>query len=308
MPAPAPIVLFAHRRPRHLRRLVESLLANPEAPATTLHIYCDAAGRPEHRAGVDAVRRYVEGIGGFASVERVFRERNLGLAQSVIDGVTACLRRHERIVVLEDDLVVSPFFLRYMNDGLACYADDAQVASIHGYTYPMAGELPETFFLRGADCWGWATWRRAWRHFDADGSALLAELRRRKLTRAFDLDGAYPYTRMLENQLAGRNDSWAVRWHASCFLQDMLTLYPGRSLVANLGTDDSGTHVSYTTDYEVRLAPGPVAVRRLPLTESVTATAALSTFFRRKRSPARRIRNVIRRMVRRLRLPGRMGA
>ncbi len=293
--ASAPIVLFAYMRAAHLQRAVESLLRNPEAAQARLIVYCDAARRPEHRAEVEAVRRYADSIAGFAAVTRVHRDRNLGLAASIIGGVTEQLAAHDSVIVLEDDLVVSPHFLRYMNEGLSRYASEERVASVHGYAYPVAAALPETYFLRGADCWGWATWRRAWRRFEPDGRKLLAELRQRRLGHAFDLDGAYPYTHMLADQIAGRNDSWAVRWHASCFLADMLTLYPGRSLVANEGNDSSGTHGGFTRAFDVELAARPVDVAAIEIAESAPATRAVAAYFRRSRAIWRRLARRLRR-------------
>ena len=140
---------------------------------------------------------------------------------------------------------------------------------------------------------------RAWRHFRADGPALLAELHAERLTRAFDLDGAYPYTRMLEDQIAGRNNSWAVRWHASCFLRGMLTLYPCRSLAVNIGNDDSGTHTGVTSDYDVTMLQRPVRLQRIELIETAAASVAVSAFFRRKRRLLRRIANRVRRLLER---------
>ena len=279
----APIVLFAYTRPGHLQRALDSLRGNAEAAASALYVYCDGARKPEHRPGVEAVRRLVGEIGGFASVTAVFRERNLGLAASVTSGVSEVLSRHGRAIVVEDDLVVSPYFLRFINDGLDCYADEQRVASIHGYCYPTGRALPETFFLRGADCWGWATWSRAWAHFDADGAALLARLQGGGLARGFDLEGAYPYTKMLADQVAGRNDSWAVRWHAACYLDDMLTLYPGRSLVDNIGNDGSGTHSGTTDQYVQTVATASVAVERQALEPSIVAREAFANFLRRER-------------------------
>ncbi len=279
----APLVLFCYARPDHLARTVESLQRNPEAAATHLTVYCDAAKKPEHHAGVAAVRHYVASIAGFASVTRVYRDVNLGLARSIIDGVTGILRNNERVIVVEDDLVVSPHFLAFMNSALTCYQDDPQVASIHGYCYPVGAALPPTFFLQGADCWGWATWSRAWVHFNPDGRLLLKQLRARGLCHAFDLDGSYPYTRMLRGQIAGRNDSWAIRWHASCFLKGMLTLYPGRSLVDNIGNDDSGTHCGPTEVYAGDVATRPTRVDRIDLLPSVVGRAAFVEFFRANR-------------------------
>lgn len=279
-PTAVPIVVFAYRRLDHLQRTVNSLRANAEAAVMPLIVYCDAARRPEQQQEVDAVRAYARGITGFASLEIVERETNLGLAQSIIGGVSEVLDRYAHVIVVEDDLLLSRYFLRYMLDGLATYADEPRVASIHGYVYPVMDSVPETFFIRGADCWGWATWRRAWKHFRSDGGTLLSELKSANLTRAFDFDGSYPFTRMLSQQVAGRNDSWAIRWNASCFLAGMVTLYPGRSLVHNIGNDASGTHGGDDDDFSQSLARKPVAVDRLPATPSAEGRAAFVRFFR----------------------------
>lgn len=279
----APVAVFAYKRAAHLRRTLASLAANPEAPSTDLHVFCDGARRPEDEPGVQSVRALVAGLRGFRSVRVVQRPANLGLARSIIAGVGEVLAAHERVIVVEDDLLLSPHFLRYMNDGLALYAADDAVASLHGYCYPVRRPLPETFFLRGADCWGWATWRRAWAGFRTDGAALLAELQQRGLAQAFDLDGSYPFTRMLREQIAGRNDSWAIRWHASCFLAERLTLYPGRSLVHNIGNDASGTHSRATDAFAQVPATAPVRVDRLPLQASVPGRDAFVDYFRATR-------------------------
>jgi len=296
---PAPIALFAYRRPEHLRRTVESLRANPEAAQTRLVVFCDAAGRPEHEDGVAAVRAHLERLEGFAAVEIVHRPRNLGLAGNIIDGVGRLVEQCGRVIVVEDDLLVSPHFLRFMNDGLSLYAQEPRVASIHGYTYPVAQSLPETFFLRGADCWGWATWRRAWQHFRLDGAALLAELKDQGLLADFDLDGSYAYSRMLRDQIAGRNDSWAVRWHAACYLDNLLTLYPGRSLVHNIGNDASGTHGEDRDVYTQLPTPEPIAVSPLPLQPSDEARSAFVQYFRSlKPGPVQRLGRALRRLTR----------
>jgi ubiquinone/menaquinone biosynthesis C-methylase UbiE len=281
----APIALFAYRRRDHLDATVQSLLRNPEAPQTALTIFCDGAKGEKDADGVAAVRAYAAGVTGFASVEVVQRPHNFGLAASIIDGVTAMLAQHERVIVVEDDLLVSPHFLAYMNDGLERYADDQKVASIHAYIYPLHQPVPETFFLRGADCWGWATWSRAWTHFKHDGKALLAELKTQRLTSAFDFDGAAAFTEMLENQIKGLNNSWAIRWHAATFLDGMLTLYPGRSLVHNIGNDGSGTHGSddSANKFGRVVASAPVLVDDIPVEESVQGREAVVEYFRSAR-------------------------
>jgi hypothetical protein len=294
----APIALFAFRRPDHLKRTLDALMACPEAAASALTIYCDGPRRDADVAAVQAVRDLARRCTGFLSLNVIESEHNRGLASSIIGGVGEQLSIAEQVIVVEDDLVVSPHFLRYMNDALALYADEPKVASIHGYSYPVGTALPETYFLRGADCWGWATWRRAWPLFRLDGAELLAELRGRGLTRRFDLDGGFGFTRMLEQQIEGRNDSWAIRWHASCFLAERLTLYPGRSLVHNIGNDASGTHRSQRSNYAQAVATAPVRVERLPLDANEVARQAFVRFFRDSRSgPVRRAAQAVRRVL-----------
>ncbi len=295
----APVALFAYTRLSHLRRTVEALVKNDGAANSELIVFSDGPRRDAEN-DVAAVRHYLRDVTGFRSVAIMERERNCGLANSIIQGVTQVLREHDRVIVMEDDLLTSQYFLRFMNEGLEYYKDDDRVASIHGYLYPVDRPLPETFFLRGADCWGWACWRRSWRLFDPDGRHLISELRRRGLTRAFDLDGAYAFTQMLEDQTSGANDSWAIRWHASAFLQDRLTLYPGRSLVHNTGNDLSGRHGADTRIYDVELAVTPIRVGDVPVEESRAARAAFISFMRRGpswRNPRRFLSRLIRRLA-----------
>jgi hypothetical protein len=277
---------------------IESLQRNPEARHSDLLVFSDAARRDEDRGKVDAVRAYIATISGFKSVGVIAREHNLGLAKSITGGVTQVCATHGRVIVLEDDLLLSPHFLRYMNDGLERYARAPQVASIHGYNYPLDVQLPETFFMRGADCWGWATWSRAWQVFEPDAAKLLGWLNQRGLAREFDLDGAGPYIRMLEDFIAGKNDSWAVRWHASTFLQGMFTLYPGRSLLRNMGTDGSGTHAGAVDIFDGGLTERPVAVDAIEIAESGVAREAFKRYFRSARPSV--IARIMRRVRRRL--------
>jgi putative methyltransferase (TIGR04325 family) len=287
----APICLFVFNRPDHTNRTVEALLGNPEAAETDLIVFSDAARSPDEAARVDEVRRYVRGITGFRSLRVVERLENFGLARSIIDGVTTVVNQHGRVIVLEDDLVTSPHFLRYMNEALALYADIAQVASIHGYIYPVDG-LPETFFLKGADCWGWATWKDRWSKFNPNGQELLDQLRSKKLERDFDFDGAYPYTQMLIDQIEGMNNSWAIRWHASAYLAGMYTLYPRRPLVANIGNDGSGTHCDATNQYDVKIAREPILLKSQPVQVDKEARTMIAEYFRsiRKSFPNRVLR------------------
>jgi hypothetical protein len=276
----APIALFVYARPAHTRLTIEALLRNPEAEFSDLIIFSDAARSPDKLADVEEVRFYLKSIVGFRSVTIHHRPYNFGLAKSIIEGVTEVLSLHEHIIVLEDDLVTSPYFLKYMNEALEKYVDDDRVASIHGYVYPVKQTLPEAFFLRGADCWGWATWRRGWRLFNPNGQWLIDELKKQALINEFNFNGAYSFSNMLEGQIKGDNDSWAVRWYASAFLANKLTLYPGRSLVHNIGIDGSGTHCSQSNSHDSVLSSTAIDLRSIQVISSGIGSKAFKTFLR----------------------------
>jgi hypothetical protein len=275
----APVVLFAYRRPDHLRRALDSLAANSGADQTQVSIYCDGAKSAADGEAVEQVReiaRHANNLGTFASVSVIERDHNMGLANSVISGVTETLGGHDRVIVMEDDLVVSPDFLDYMNQALELYANNEEVISIHGFMYSVPPVLPQTVFLRGADCWGWATWRRGWELFEPDAQNLLTELDKSPDRLQFDFDGAFPYRQMLKDQAAGTIDSWAVRWYASAFLANKLTLYPGQSLVENIGQEGSGTHSESATSHEVMASGIGLPIQAIEVSESPLARQVIS--------------------------------
>ncbi len=293
----APIVLFVYNRLWHTRNTVNALLTNPQAVLSDLIIYSDGS-KDLGDDGVAEVRRYIGGLDGFKSVRLILRDKNLGLAKSITSGVTEVLDEYGKAIILEDDLVTSPYFLNYMNDALDYYQHDERVISIHGYSYPVTTTLPESFFLRGADCWGWATWTRGWGLFEYDGSLLLNELERANLIDRFDFHGTFKYSDMLKAQIAGKNDSWAIRWYASALLRDKLTLYPGKSLVQNIGDDNSGTHSIESNVYQVDLSAEPVCIGSCEVTEDQKAVMALESFFRSIRvSLGPRILNKLKRLA-----------
>jgi hypothetical protein len=275
-----PIVLFTYARAEHTRCTVEALLKNDGATDHDLIVFSDGAKSASAQPAVAAVRTYLETISGFRSISIHHRPHNLGLAQSVIEGVSQVLSEFDRVIVLEDDLVTSPHFLNYMNAALDRFEHDERVISIHGYSYPVKHPLPDAFFLRGADCWGWATWRRGWKLFNPDGQALLDKLNTQKLLYAFDFNGTYAYSEMLQAQINGLNDSWAIRWYASAFLADKLTLYPGRSLVHNIGNDGTGTHHEFRSSYDVSVSSTKIDLASIEVIPSSIGRMAFESFFR----------------------------
>lgn len=278
----APILLFVYNRPDHLKQLIASLQANAEAPQSMLFIYTDAARNKADEEQVNKVREVIRHIDGFASIEVIERATNWGLARNIIGGVTEQIRHYGRVIVLEDDLVVAPYFLRFMNDALEAYKDEPQVGHIQACDFTQDASLPDTFLIKFTGSWGWATWERAWQHFNPDGQALLNELESRRLTRRFDFNGNYRFTRMLRRQVQGKNNSWAIRWNASLFLKDILSLNVGRSLVQNNGFDGSGTHCGGGNLYSSQLWMQPLPVQKItPICENEAARAAFARYYHR---------------------------
>ena len=275
----APVAIFVYNRLNTLKRTLESLAKNYGAEETDLHIFSDGWKNEHGKAAVLEIREYLKNIKGFKSVTVYEAEKNRGLGRSIINGVNQMIAKFAQVIVLEDDLVLSPWFLKFMNDGLNTYRYSENVASIHGYMYPVKGELPETFFLRGADCLGWATWERAWKFFNPDAKFLYDTLLEQKLMDHFNFNGAAFKERILQRVIAKTNDSWAVRWDASVFLKNMLTLYPGKSLVQHIGADGRGTNTKKTKKLDVQLLNRAVKVEMIQQRESIEAWEAIGKFY-----------------------------
>jgi len=278
----APVILFAYNRPWHTLQTLQSLKKNVLASESTLFIYIDGPKKEasdEQRNKIDEVKQICGQEKWCGEVQIIQSEDNKGLSASVMSGVTEIVNRYGKVIVLEDDLVSDIYFLKFMNDTLEMYEKDESVVSVTGYIYPIPEKLPETFFLKGADCWGWATWKRAWDLLELDGKMLLSELNEKKLANDFNFYETYPYTQMLEDQVQGKNNSWAILWYASAYLKNKFTLYPGFSLIQNIGNDNSGTHSHNTDKFHVKLQSRPVEIKKQDVTEDVSAKKKISHFF-----------------------------
>jgi acetyltransferase-like isoleucine patch superfamily enzyme len=253
---------------------VEALRRDPLAPASNLHVFCDGAKTEAAAAAMREVRAFVRSIDGFNSVTVTERDHNLGLANSIIDGVGALCGRFGRVIVLEDDLIVAPNFLRFMNDALDRYADDERVMQATGYMFPVPSNRGDkALFLPLISCWGWATWKRAWDLFDPAMSHYPALQNDGARRARFDLGDSYPYFDMLRRQLHGELDSWGIRWYLSVFSRDGLVLWPPHTLVENGGFDGSGTHGDFAPAF-AQTAPLDDARSRIELPGTVAADEA----------------------------------
>ena len=167
----APIVMFTYNRLEHTQKTIAALKENIYAEDSELYVFSDGEKNEAVKESVDKVRAFLHQVDGFKMISIIERERNLGLAENIMSGVTDILNKHGKIIVLEDDMVTSKYFLKYMNDALNIYEDNKDVIEISGYMYPISNkdDLPQTWFLyKYADCWGWATWKDRWDLFERD--------------------------------------------------------------------------------------------------------------------------------------------
>ena len=264
---PSPIALFVYNRPLHARQTVEALKQNGLSKDSDLFIFSDAPKMEAQAEAVNEVRQYIRQIDGFKSVTIVERQTNYGLARSIIEGVTMLCEDYGRVIVLEDDLVTSPHFLKFMNEALVMYEHEDRVMHISGSRYPVESfGTNDTFFLHVPLCWGWGTWKRAWSTFEKDTSFM--NRFDKEMMRNFNFDNTYPYWAQLELNQSGELDTWFVFWYANIFLRNAFCLFPSSSLVRNIGFDGSGIHCNKTSVFDTNMSLKPIKVENIPVVES----------------------------------------
>lgn len=238
----APIVLFVYNRPDHTKQTIEALQKNELASDSELFIYSDEAKNEIARKGVNEVRSYLDQITGFKKITVIKRDKNWGLADSIIDGVTKIVNEYGKIIVLEDDLVTSPFFLKFMNESLEFYKNEKKVWHISGWTYPIqTTDMDDTFLWRTMNCWGWATWTDRWQHYEKNIDKAINEFSKYDIKR-FNLDDVQNFWIQVILNKKGEINTWAIFWYITIFKKDGLCLNPSQTFVENIGHDGSGVH------------------------------------------------------------------
>ncbi|MEO6327860.1 MAG: hypothetical protein ABIO55_02960 [Ginsengibacter sp.] len=273
----APIVLFVYNRPWHTQQTLEALSKNDLANESLLYIFSDAAKENADAKAIKKIaetRECIKKRQWCREVIIIERETNLGLANSIIKGVTEIVNKHGNLIVLEDDLITSAYFLQFMNEALKTYETEKKVIQIGACNFfATSKSIPETFFVHLPDCWGWATWQDRWTLFENDAELLMKKLKNDTVRMLrFNCFGAYNFESMLQDQLNRRVDSWAIRWQAVCVLNDKLILYPNPALTNHIGSKE-GTHQSFAIS--PRLATKPVKVEKQQVKESEKITRLL---------------------------------
>ncbi|MFS4461100.1 sugar transferase [Bdellovibrio sp. HCB2-146] len=277
----APVLLFVYNREWHTKQTISALLKNPEAVQTALYIYSDGPKTDADQQQITSLRKYLKELTGFKSITIVEREKNIGLAANIIDGVGTVVSRHRRVIVLEDDIITSTSFLKYMNASLDYFQNRPEVMHISGYMYPIdKNDLPNTFFLRLGTCWGWATWDRAWKYFEKNPVKQIGQLNKAEVSR-FNLDDAYDFHDQLLLNYWGRINTWAIFWYHTIYTTGGFSLHPKYPLTQNIGFDSSGTHGTDTSKYDVELCEKLIFDFPTTISENQNARSLLSAYFKR---------------------------
>ncbi len=283
----APVALFCFKRLDTLILTLEALKKNLLADKSSLYIFSDDAKDSEDRPDVQKVRKYLKTITGFHDVKIIERASNFGLKRNIVEGVTDILDTNDSIIVLEDDILTSPYFLTFMNDALSIYRNNSSVCQVVGYSY-LEGytnkfDIKETYFLKGADCLAWGTWRRSWINYHDRSEELYKYVIRNKIRKDFDREGSYPFTNMLLWNAQGKTSSWAINWLAINFVSEKYTLYPLKSLALHIGIGPGSTNYDLISDFDplaVVLSNEKVTIKPQAVIESNEVSKAYQLWLR----------------------------
>jgi hypothetical protein len=240
----APIAFFVYNRPRHTKRALEALAANPLASESDLFIFSDAPKNEQAEEGVRAVREYIHTVKGFKSITIREHEQNHGLVESLISGISDLCDRFGRVIVVEDDILTSSCFLQFMNDSLEKYKDNERVFSVSGFwpVKPKRGEN-RAFFLNNCLIWGLGTWKRAWDLYDRNAAGWEELLKNKRLAWDFDANGRIYFMQMLVSQFKDEFTDWSLPLSWIIYREKKLCLHPPYSLTTNIGFD-TGVHAT----------------------------------------------------------------
>ncbi|MBX6958035.1 glycosyltransferase [Providencia rettgeri] len=237
----APIALFIFKRLEHTRKTLEALKKNTLAKDSDLIIFSDGPRNPDEEKDIILIRKYIKSITGFKSIKIIEQKSNLGLAKSIISGVSKVCHQYGSVIVLEDDLETSETFLKFMNDALIFHKNNDDIISISGFSYPI--KFPEkykedTYLLRMPLCWGWATWKEKWILFDKNLSTI-DNITPNKIS-YINFNNTHDFFSQAIANKNGTLNTWFIFWYISAVLNNKKTIFPKYTLIQNIGHDGSG--------------------------------------------------------------------
>jgi hypothetical protein len=274
----SPLAIFAFNRPKYLEKCLKSLKLNKLSRQTITYFFIDYPKLEKDFKNYHKVLNMVRETNIFKKKVIIQRKYNYGLKKNILNGINYVLKKNETIIVLEDDLYLSKYFLDYMNKYLYFFKNSKNIASIHGYCYPIDKKNLNNFFLlRGADCWGWATWRRAWKFYNDDNLMLAKKIKSKNEIDTFNFNNSFNYYEMLLNR---PENTWAINWYASAFIRNMFTLYPKNSYVRNMGNSGLGTHSNKIDKrFDISLSKS-FKFEKLIIAEDLNARKKFEEFFK----------------------------
>lgn len=241
----APIAIFVYKRPEHTFKCLSALVQNKEFYQSKIYVFCDGPKENESIDNRNLIEQTRDIIKGFDN-EKTFiiheNETNKGLANSLVNGINFVFKQHEKIIVIEDDILVSVDFLKYINWGLNCFRENNKIATIQGFQFSIFKGKQQYFLDSAVGCWGWATWNDRWNLYQSDANQLIDEIQSTNQISEFNINDTYNFFELLNSTATGKIDSWAIKWYASLFTQKKLNLYPTISFTNNIGNDGSGSH------------------------------------------------------------------
>jgi hypothetical protein len=296
----SPIVLFAYNRLEHTKQTLEALAHNTIAKESELFIYSDGGKDEASWQDVFRVREYLQDVSGFKKVTIIEREKNVGLAKNILEGVTTIVNRFGKIIVLEDDIVTSPVFLEYMNNALDFYEEKRKVWHVSGWNYPITSEdTQDTFAWRMMNCWGWATWADRWKFYKKDPRELIQSFSPYEKYK-FDLDGVGGFWSQVVKNDAALMDTWAIFWYATIFQNDGVCINPTKSFVENIGFDGSGTNTGFRDNYSQGLSTKQEVLFTEDLEENREIVDAIKLFLLQNKNELSLFSNNLEMMLRQL--------
>ncbi|MCD8539811.1 MAG: glycosyltransferase [Leadbetterella sp.] len=280
----APIVIFCYNRQDHLKSTVEALALNPLAKASDLIVFSDGPRKESDIEKIEEVRAYLATISGFRSVTIHARKENMGLARSIITGVSEVIRESGKVIVMEDDLLCTPDFLAYMNDALRTLEENPLVFSVSGYSFGIGAvkAYPEdTALVFRASSLGWGTWKERWERVDWEVSDF-PEFMNSPERKNHLKDAGEDILPMIIKQQRGLINSWAVRWTYHHVKHGGYCLIPVRSKIKTTGDDGSGSNpVAASLRNDLGFSEGAVRLNR-----DIRPDPAITRFIRRNNRPS----------------------
>jgi len=241
---PAPICLFVYKRLEETILTIESLKKNLLADQSILYIFSDGPKSGKDKLPVEQVRDYIRGVQGFKDVILKESESNKGLAASIISGVSFILSTNDNVIVMEDDLLTSSNFLKFMNDSLMLFNNREDIQSVNGYS-PFIKKInpieSDIYLHYRTFSWGWATWKKYWKPEIFSQKDIRRRLNPQILI-DFDSRCGNDMSNMLKSALDKKIDSWYIFWAFDHFKNDRLAIYPYISKIENIGYGIESTH------------------------------------------------------------------